>query len=133
MSQNEILQRNKDIVLNFFDGINKKDVSKAMDSAHENIDWWVIGKAKISGHKDRRMTQISLKFILRSFESFQFIIHDVTAEAERVAVTAESKGIHKSGKAYNNHYHFLFFIKDEKVIRVKEYFDTDLAIWLEAG
>ncbi|TGM34005.1 polyketide cyclase [Leptospira biflexa] len=124
---------NKKLVLDFFDAINKKDIPRAMAYVDESIDWWVIGKAKISGHKDFRLTQLNLKFILRSFESFQFKIHDVTSEENRVAITVESIGKHKTGKNYNNHYHFLFFIKKEKIIKVKEYFDTDLAIWLEVG
>lgn len=128
-----ISTQNKKVILDFFDAINEKDPIRAMSHADENIDWWVIGKAKISGHKDFRLTQLSLKFILRSFESFRFVIHDVTSEDNRIAVTAESIGKHKTGKDYNNHYHFLFFLEDGKIVKIKEYFDTDLAMWLEAG
>ncbi len=56
----------------------------------------------------------------------------VTAEENRVAVTAESKGKHSNGKEYNNHYHFLFTIENGKVIKVKEYLDTEHASWIDA-
>lgn len=78
------------------------------------------------------MVRLVFKMIFRGFDSFAFTLHDLTA-GYRVAVTAESRGDHKSGKKYNNHYHFLFFIKDGKISRVKEYFDTEHAMWLEAG
>ena len=42
-----------------------------------------------------------------AFEHIEFILHDFTAEENRVAVTAESKGKHSNGKEYNNHYHLL--------------------------
>lgn len=126
-------QENKQIITNFFEALNRKDVPAAMEYVAENIDWWVIGRAKISGHKDRRLVQLNLKMIFRSFRSFAFTIHDITAEEDRVAVTAESKGQHSGGKEYNNHYHFLFVLKNGKIEKVKEYFDTEHAMWLEAS
>ena len=48
----------------------------------------------------------------------------MTAEGERVALEAESHGTHKSGKKYNNHYHFLFRIRDGKIAEIREYADT---------
>lgn len=48
-------------------------------------------------------------------------IKDMTAEGEKVAVEAESYGEMKSGKIYNNVYHFLFKIRDGKIYNVREY------------
>ncbi len=83
--------------------------------------------------KDKRTLSIAIKFLPRAFKGFRFTLHDVTAEENRVALTAESHGTHKSGREYNNHYHFLMFIKNDKIERVKEYFDTQHAIWVETG
>lgn len=47
------------------------------------------------------------------------------AEGERVAVEAESEGMHVSGKLYSNDYHFLFRFRDGKIIEYKEYMDTE--------
>ena len=35
--------------------------------------------------------------------------------------------MHVSGKPYNNKYHFLLKIKDNKILELKEYMDTQLA------
>ena len=51
----------------------------------------------------------------------------MTAEGGRVALEAESHGVHKSGRKYNNHYHFLFKIRDRKIAEIREYADTQHA------
>ena len=51
----------------------------------------------------------------------------MTAEGDRVAVEAESRGVHASGLPYNNYYHFLFRFRDGELVRLTEYMDTELA------
>lgn len=126
-----VIQENKQLVKDLFEDLNQGDVARALARVAEDIDWWVIGRAKVSGHKDKRLVGVTLKSIFRSFRSFRFVLHDITAEDNRVAVTAESIGRHKSQRDYNNHYHFLFFLRNGQIERVKEYFDTDHAIWIE--
>ncbi|HNA80817.1 MAG TPA: nuclear transport factor 2 family protein [Turneriella sp.] len=124
---------NKKTVQELFEAINAQDIERADALMAEELSWWIIGRAKISGEKDRRLVRLTFKMLFRSFKEFSFTLHELTAEADRVAVTAESHGLHRNGKLYNNHYHFLFFFRDGKIVRVKEYFDTEHAIWLEAG
>lgn len=125
--------QNKQIVGALFEAINSRNIASADDLLHPDLKWWIIGRAKVSGEKDRRMIRLLFKMIFRGFKEFRFVLHEFTAEGNRVAVTAESHGIHGSGKTYNNHYHFLFFLEEGRIVRVKEYFDTEHAIWLEAG
>ncbi len=126
-------QENRAVVEGLFAAINARDIEKADGLLADDLDWWIIGRAQVSGNKDRRMVRLLFKMIFRGFHEFRFTLHDFTIEDERVAVTAESHGVHRSGKSYNNHYHFLFFVADGRIHRVKEYFDTEHAIWLEAG
>lgn len=48
-------------------------------------------------------------------------IVDMIAEGDKVAVEAESMGEMKDGKIYNNAYHFLFTVRDDKICKVREY------------
>ena len=41
-----------------------------------------------------------------------------------MAVEAESRGQHISGKTYNNQYHWLFRFRNGKIVMLKEYMDT---------
>jgi ketosteroid isomerase-like protein len=127
------LEENKQIVCDYFTFINKKENQKAFDLLSEDLNWWIIGKTKVSGNKDKRNISLGFKLLQRVFVKIEFILHEFTAEEDRVAVTAESKGKHSSGREYNNHYHFLFTIQNGKIARVKEYLDTEHAIWIENG
>ncbi|PJZ69195.1 hypothetical protein CH373_14855 [Leptospira perolatii] len=126
-----VTEQNKQIVKHFFDAINRKEMKQASELLNEDLDWWIIGKTRVSGSHDKRNIMVGFKMLHREFENLQFILHEFTAEGDRVSVTAESKGLHPNGKIYNNHYHFLFTIKNEKIFRAKEYLDTELATWIQ--
>jgi hypothetical protein len=50
----------------------------------------------------------------------------MTAEDDRVSVESETYGvITATGKVYNNTYHYLFTIRDSKIVSVREYMDTE--------
>jgi hypothetical protein len=52
---------------------------------------------------------------------------EVTAEGDRVAIEAETRGTLPDGRVYTNMYHYLFTFRDGLVWRVKEYLDTQSA------
>jgi ketosteroid isomerase-like protein len=55
----------------------------------------------------------------------EILIHTVTAEDDRVAVEAESRAVNgQNGRTYNNHYHFLFRVREGRVCELREYQDT---------
>ena len=49
----------------------------------------------------------------------------MVGEGDKVAVEATSEGKHISGQIYTNEYHFLFEFRDGKLLRLKEYMDTE--------
>lgn len=56
---------------------------------------------------------------------FRFKVHGLTAEADRVAMEAESwQPNPKNGRLYNQLYHYLFRVKDDQIVLYKEYQDT---------
>ena len=89
---------------------------------------WTAGALPFSGRHDRSEVAALCQGLLGAFpEGLQFSIQAMTAEAERVAIEAEGRGTHASGKVYHQHYHFLLVIRDGKITQMKEYFDTELA------
>ena len=127
------LETNKQIVRKFFDAVNRNDTAAINANLHDELDWWIVGAIKISGHKNKRAMGLGFKLIHRVFKDFHFVLEEFTAESDRVAVTAQSHGVHPSGRRYNNHYHFLFKIRDGLIVDVREYFDTHHAEWIEHG
>ena len=126
------LAQNKNLVKIFFNLLNEQKMSEAFDMLSEDLNWWILGNIPVSGNYDKRKISLGLKMLHRSFEGFKFSIGQMTAEENRVSVILESHAKRKSnGKAYNNHYHFLLSFHEDKIIDVKEFFDTVHAVWVE--
>jgi uncharacterized protein len=123
---------NKKIIKDFFNFLNEQKFKEAFELLDEEMNWWILGSIPVSGNYDKRKISLGLKMLHRNFTGFTFILHTLTAEENRVSVIAESKAIRKANnKSYNNHYHFLFSLQDNKIKDIKEYFDTVHAVWVE--
>ena len=59
-------------------------------------------------------------------EGIEFDVLYLTAEADRVAAEIAGKATLINGTPYNNQYHFLFFLHDGRIYKIKEYMDTKL-------
>ncbi|TGN17581.1 nuclear transport factor 2 family protein [Leptospira idonii] len=126
------LEFNKDVVKKFFGLINEQKLTEAFLLFSEDLHWWIMGNVPVSGDYDKRKISLGLKMIHRNFDHFTFTLKEMTAEDDRVSLIAESNAVRKSNqKKYNNHYHFLITLSDGKILKVKEYFDTVHALWIE--
>ena len=118
--------RNKKLVETFFDTLNRGDVPALVASYAEDGRLTTMGNTLISGTYTRAQIQQAAGGIFEVFpQGLHFTIKAMTAEGDRVAVEAESDGLHVSGKRYGNQYHFLFRFRDGKVVELKEYMDTE--------
>ncbi len=116
---------NKVIARAFFDALNQAD-RDALDRLYaDDFVLWSPGGLPFSGNHTKAEALQFTDAILGLFpEGLRFTITGITAEGERVAVEAESRGRHVSGKDYCNQYHFLLVIHDGKIVQLKEYMDT---------
>jgi len=119
-------QDNKRIVEKFFEAMNNGDVDGIVGAYHDEGYLWTKGGTLISGKYSKDEVQAAAGGIYDAFpEGISFTIANMTAEGDRVAVEATSRGQHVSGQLYENEYHFLFELKDGKVVALKEYMDTE--------
>lgn len=119
-------EQNKQTVIDFFDQMSNGNVKGFVDLYHEGGAVWTSGNTLISGTQKKSAIQEFAGGIYDAFpEGLKFKINSMTAEDDRVAVEAESEGMHVSGVKYQNFYHFLFILKDSKVLLLKEYMDTE--------
>lgn len=122
-----LIDDNKQRVLDFFDALNAADGERIAAAYAPEGRCWTSGNTLISGVISRDQIIAGSAAVLDVFpEGLVFTVHGMTAEGERVAVEAESKGLHVSGKEYNNLYHFLFEFRAGKLLQLKEYMDTEL-------
>jgi len=97
---------------------------------HPEATYWTLGKPHLfayCGEKTREeiCSYMSTPSIFPGGVEVTF--GDITAEGDRVAVEAETKGTLPDGRVYTNAYHYLMTFRDGKVLRVKEYLDTQAA------
>jgi ketosteroid isomerase-like protein len=51
-------------------------------------------------------------------------VEHATAEEDRVAVSAQGRGRLQDGREYTNTYSYLFFVRDGKIVKILEYYDS---------
>lgn len=119
------LERNKEIARQFFAALSVGDARAVIGMYADDFTLWTAGTLPFSGSFTRAQAEQTMGMIFSAFpEGIAFTISAITAEGDRVAVEAESRGRHVSGKTYNNRYHFLLVIRNDKVAQLKEYLDT---------
>jgi uncharacterized protein len=119
-------RRNKQLVHEFFAAMNAGDVPGIVAAYADDGYLVTMGRTLISGKFTRAQIQGAAGQIYDVFpRGIQFTIDALTAEGERVAVEAHSRGEHVSGKVYTNEYHFLFVFRDGKLAVLKEYMDSE--------
>lgn len=116
---------NKVVVQNFFDALTNFDVEKIDALLADDATWWVAHSTPVSGLYDRAgFLQNIANFAPAAAGPFTFSFADWTAEEDRVALTAKGHLPLKTGKVYASDYHFLFRLRDGKIVEGKELFDS---------
>jgi ketosteroid isomerase-like protein len=119
-------ETNKAIVMRFFDALNKGDVEFIVDAYAADGCVQTMGNTLISGIFSREQIAASAGGIFDVFpEGLTFTALSMVGEGDKVAVEATSAGKHISGQTYTNEYHFLFEFRGGKLLRLKEYMDTE--------
>jgi len=119
------IEANKELARDFIAALSRADTDWVLDHYADDMVMWTAGSLPISGPHDKSEIRALMDGILSAFPNgLDFTITALTAEADRVAIEAESRGTHVSGKPYHNQYHFLMRVRDGQVIELKEYLDT---------
>ena len=125
---------NKQRVRDFMDLLMSGDAAGIAKAYDDEGTCWTSGQTLISGTMSKDQIVSGSAAVLDLFpKGLAFTIHHMTAEGERVAVEAESVGEHVSGAIYNNLYHFLFEFREGKLLKLKEYMDTELVTDILCG
>jgi ketosteroid isomerase-like protein len=120
-------ERNKQLTLAFFDAMQRGDAQAIADTYADEGRVVTMGNTLISGSRGKEEIRRFAGGVLEAFPGgLSFTILNLTAEENRVAVEATSEGLHVSGRPYRNHYHFLLTWKDDQLLELKEYMDTEL-------
>jgi len=119
------IQTSKQIVTRFLELFSSGSIDETMAMMTDDATWWVAGTMPISGTYDKRAFARLLASVLDTCTGpIKITPRAFTTEGDRVALEAESFTQTRSGRTYNNLYHFVFVVSDGKIAIVKEYLDT---------
>lgn len=122
------IEHNKAFIRDFIDAMSRGDAAAIVASYTEDGYCDSFGHTLVSGRYTRDTIAAASAGLFDAFpEGLHFEILHMTAEGDRVAVEATSRGMHVSGRLYANHYHFLFHLREGKVAVMKEFMDTEHA------
>jgi hypothetical protein len=128
-----VTDQNKKITKEFFEALSNGS-DEYLDFYTDESIIWTAGNNAIGGTRTKEEVVSFAQNILAAFPTgIKFNITGITAEGDRVAVEIDGEAVHASGETYNNQYHFLLIIKDEKILELKEYMDTQLAAKILLG
>lgn len=123
-------EANKRAALRLLQASGKHDGPAFAALMHPEATWWTLGKPHLfdyAGEKPRDAICAYMATPSVFVGGVETTFGEITAEENRVAVEAETKGILPDGRVYTNMYHYLFTFRDGLVWRVKEYLDTQSA------
>lgn len=128
------IEANKNVCRQFFGLLGELKYDEAMQLLHDDIEWWVVGDLDTSGTYHGRQAVTGLFGLVREGcpEGLTVNFTAVTAEEDRVAIEMNSDGV-LGGHKYSNVYHMLFWVRDGKIFKTHEYFDTKYTAAFVAG
>ena len=119
---------NKDIVREFLSALGRGDSDAVSRLITDDCRAVCTGTSIVSRTRERDEIIRTADYFKRTMkDGVRFEILTMTAEDDRVSVECEGISELNNGVAYNNQYHFLFFLRDGRICRLKEYMDTKLA------
>jgi len=121
------MQSPKDVALGFFEAGSSGRFTDAMARLAPDVVYDVVAPAPYGGVFDRDgLTAIAGNMVNLLTAPPQMTIKGVIAQGDRVAIEAEGRATTKTGKPYNNRYHFLFVVRDGVIVEGREYLDSAL-------
>lgn len=119
-----LLSDNKKLVMRLFEGFGAGNIKQILDCLDADATWWVSGTLSISKtYTKNELEKLFLNMFDLCVGPIKFIGAEFTEEGNRVAVETESLAQTKTGRTYKNLYHFLFEVRNGKLLRIKEYMD----------
>lgn len=114
------IEENSRVALRF---LRSLETGPEFDLLAPDARWWIQGHGFLSLDEFRTLVERTAGAKSPS----HMTIRHVTAQEDRVAIECDGAGRLHDGRAYENTYHFLFFVREGRIAEVHEHFDTAYA------
>ena len=126
MSDNEA-HNNKAIVRKFFEALGRGDAAGLGQVLTDDVEAICTGSSVLSGIRHlKEILGVAQVLPMVTQSGIDFEILEMTAEDNRVSCEAQGHSTLVNGAAYDNQYHNLFYLREGRIYRIKEYIDTKL-------
>ena len=124
-----------DFVRRIFAGLEHGDGAAFFEHVADDVDWTVMGTHPLAGHYKSRA-----EFTAATFAKLgrvlpggaQLNVNDVFIAGDVAIVELHSKAIAKNGFRFDNHYCWVCYFKNNKIVRVRAYLDSAMVARLFA-
>lgn len=121
------IEPNKAVVRNFLKYLGAGDAKGMSSVITDDIEAICTGTSILSTTRNRAAVLEAAAMLAHAIpHGLKFEILNLTAEDDRVSCEVKGHATLATGSPYNNEYHFLFFLREGKICRIKEYLDTRL-------
>lgn len=122
-------EANKALAREFLEASCAGDIDRMREITTEDFTWWLLPSTPFGGtHSKEEFFEMVTQTFADADGPFTIEFGDFTAEDDRVSVTAQGNVKFTNGKLYDGHYHILFYFRDGKICRGREYFDSALVL-----
>jgi ketosteroid isomerase-like protein len=119
---------NKNVVLGFIEALSSGNIEAAKAALADDATWWIPGSLPVSGtHRGKKaifedfLGQAQALFEPNSVSSQ---VRNAIGEGDYVAIEWVARGKSAKGRNYENYYHLMFEVKNNKIQAIREYVDT---------
>lgn len=120
---------NKAVAQSFYDAGNRGDMDTCFGLLADDIVWTSIGTTAVSGTysgKDRLMEDLLGPVFGELKAGISSVIDKMIAEDDFVMVQSRGTAETKDGRPYNNTYCHIMKFRDDKIVELTEFCDTQL-------
>lgn len=124
-----ITERNRATITAIFEAMSRGETRPFGEAMADDFTWRMIGSTAWSGtYAGKADVQQRLLKSLREQWATQYksTPSRILADGDYVVVETRGNVVTKTGKPYNNTYCFVIRMRDDKMVELTEYFDTEL-------
>lgn len=122
-------QENIQIVQDLYSSLGRGDIATLLGLLAEDVDWHFVGNPADVPFAGRRKGRAEMTaffdIVMQNCEVYEFGPHEVMSFANRVlSLGHERVGVKSTGHIFETDWVHLFTIRDGKIVRLQEFYDT---------
>jgi ketosteroid isomerase-like protein len=133
MSRTMNAERNKKLVKDTWDAFWRGDIEAGLENMSEDVTWLTPGTMKLSGLRKGKDAIRQFRFTeLDLFLELNRTVVGLYGEGNTVILEVKAKGRLRNGEPYENAGCVVWELENDKIVRVRQYVDTQKALAINA-